>query len=421
MAVSARARELFLAELASRGIVPEGLDDGGYRIVVGDMTLTINLENKGRAFDETGDEAIFTHFVDTILQHATILAQSWEAARGRLFLAAEPSDHDFGDACHQQVSDQVALVLVYLAEPGQHIVWMTPGLLAQLGTSREVAEAHAADNLARLLAETPIETTDVDGHRLGMLSTHSPLKASLIFARNLREKAEPLLGWPLFAVIPCRDFAYLIPESAQALFPGIGKVVIGEYTKRGYPISTEVFRIDAEKVEAVGAFQSPLNPPRGMKVIEHDALLTFFLPRDWEDDVGADGQTLYYDPEEDENYLSVATQLYTAKGDLAPDAARRALAPIAEEEGAPVEDRPGERALVRFSGDDGEMRTWTWAVAGPVTPRHLGLAVFTYHIPAGEADRDETRGRLTMLGEMLPRALFRNEAIREEEGDRGGG
>jgi hypothetical protein len=416
MSVSARAKQLFLAELASRGIVPKELEDGGYRVVLGDLKLTINLENKGREFDETGDEAILKHFVDTILEHQTIPPASWEAARTRLFFAAEPSDHDFGDTCRQQVSDQVCLVLVYMAEQGQHIVWMTPTLLAELGTSREQAEAHAVDNLARLMAETPIETTEVDGHLLGMLATHSPLKASLIFAKNLREKAEPLLGWPLFAVIPCRDFAYLIPESAQALFPRVAQVVIGEYTKRGYPISTEVFKIDSDKVEAVGEFQSPLNPPKGMKVINHDSLLTFFLPRAWEDDKGADGETLYFDPEEEENYLSVATQLYTSKSDLTPETARQALGSTAEQEGVEVEDWPGDRALVHFTGEEGEMRTWTWAVTGPVTPRHLGLVVFTYHIPTEEADSDDTHGRIKMLGEMLPRALFRSDGISEEEG-----
>src|SRR6185369_14534085 len=109
-------------------------------------------------------------------------------------------------------------------------------------------------------------------------------------------------------------------------------------------------------------------------------LLTFFLPRAWEDDVGADGETMYFDPDEEENYLSVATQLYTFKADLPAGMARQALASIAETEGVEVEDWPDERALVHFQGEEGEMRTWTWAVAGPVTPRHLGLAVFTYHL-----------------------------------------
>jgi len=34
-----------------------------------------------------------------------------------------------------------------------------------------------------------------------------------------------------------------------------------------------------------------------MKVINHNSLLSFFLPRAWEDDVAGDGETFYYDPE----------------------------------------------------------------------------------------------------------------------------
>ena len=80
-----------------------------------------------------------------------------------------------------------------------------------------------------------------------------------------------------------------------------------------------------------------------------------------------------------------------------------------------MEDWPGDRALIHYNGVEGEMRTWTWAVAGPVTPRHLGLAVFTYHIPEDEADTDESKARRKMLGQMLPRALFKNDAIQKEE------
>ena len=41
--------------------------------------------------------------------------------------------------------------------------------------------------------------------------------------------------------------------------------------------------------------------------------------------------------------------------------------------------------------------------------------MFSYHIPKDEADSDETRERVKMLGEMLPRALFRSEAVSKEE------
>ena len=103
MAVSARARELFLAELAAHDIVPEEDEDGCYKIVLGEMTLTISLENKSREFEETGDESVLKQFVEVILQHQTMVPQDWESARERLYYAAEPADHNFDDTCLQKV------------------------------------------------------------------------------------------------------------------------------------------------------------------------------------------------------------------------------------------------------------------------------------------------------------------------------
>lgn len=407
MGVSARARELFLAELARRGVEPEELDDGGFRLVIGETTVTVSLENKGREFDETGDESVLTHFVETILAHGDLLPRSWEQAKPRVYLAAEPSDHEFGDACRQEASEQVCLVLVYLSDPGLHIVWLTPDLLQRLGVSREMAEAHAETNVARLLEATPLTTAEADGHTLGLLETHSPLKASLIFAGNLREKVEPALGWPVFAVIPNRDFVYLIPESAEEILGGVGKVVVSEYAKRGYPLSTEVFRVDDAGAKAVGSFQSPLEPPKGMKAIEHDDMLLFFLPEGWEEDADANDDPMYFDPADEDNYLSVATQLFSSAGDIPEDQPRRCLETVAEQEGVEVEDWPGGRAALHYVGEEDGMRVWTWALCGPVSPRRLGLAVFSYHEPLEEADSEAALARVAMLEEMLPRSLFR--------------
>jgi hypothetical protein len=408
MSVSARARELFLAELARRGVTPTELDDGAYLIELDKTRITISLENKGREFDETGDETVLTHFVETILGFKALVPSSWEQAKPRVFMAVEPADHDFGEACHQEVSEQVALVLVYVSDPGEHVVWLTPDLLKRLNVSRERAEAHAEDNLARLLEQTPLTTTRADGHTLGLLSTNSPLKASLIFARNLREKVEGTLGWPIFAVIPTRDFAYLIPESAQPIFGGIGKVVVGEYSKRGYPITTEVFRIDDNGAKAIGAFQGPYNPPKGMKAVDHDKMLTFFLPREWEEDTDMNDDPVYFDPTDEENYLSVATQLFTSERDVPEDQPRRCLTSVAEQEGVEVEDWPGGRAAVHYTSEEEGMRVWTWALCGPVSPRKLGLAVFSHHEPLEAADGEEAKARVAMLASMLPRCLFRD-------------
>jgi hypothetical protein len=415
MSLSGRVRELFLAELERHQLSAEEQEDGTFVILLGGFTVTASLENIAREFEQTGDESLVAHFVQTIRETTQLVPDTWEKARSRLYLSVEPGDHDFGDVYHQHVSDQVALVLVYVSDPAQHIVWITPTMLQAWGVTRERAEAHATDNLARLLDATPLETTEADGHKLGMLATHSPLKASLIFAPNLRAKVESTLGWPILAVIPTRDFCYLIPTSAEALLEGVGRVVIGEYTKRGYPVSTEVFRIDDAGPQATGAFQSPFNPPPGMKAIHHDEMLTFFLPRAWEEDEDANDEPIYFDPAEESNYLSVVTQQFSSTNEIAPDQPHRCLETIARQEDVEVEDWPGGRAAVHFQGQDDDMHVWTWAICGPISPRRLGLAVFSHHEPIVRADSDEVQARIQMLRSMLPRCLFHDREAEEND------
>src|SRR6266404_156026 len=77
--------------------------------------------------------------------------------------------------------------------------------------SESDAAAKAFANLGLALSEATIESQDIDGVPLGFISTTLPFKASLILAPNLREVVGAVLGWPLVAVVPDRNFLYLWP------------------------------------------------------------------------------------------------------------------------------------------------------------------------------------------------------------------
>ena len=115
-------------------------------------------------------------------------------------------------------------------------------------------EAVAANNLATLLAQTRVEHRDIDGVRLGFLASSLPFKAALILAPNLRQVVEPVLGWPLYAVAPARDFLYLWAAERADFAGRVGRVLVDEFTKSPYPISTEVFEISDRGIKAIGAF-----------------------------------------------------------------------------------------------------------------------------------------------------------------------
>src|SRR5262245_65626020 len=95
--------------------------------------------------------------------------------------------------------------------------------LAQLETT-------ASANLAAALAAAKVAHTDIGGVRLGIIETDLACKAALILAPNRREVVSATLGWPLFAVIPDRDFLYLWGAQHRDFVHRIGGVVVREFT-----------------------------------------------------------------------------------------------------------------------------------------------------------------------------------------------
>jgi hypothetical protein len=152
------------------------------------------------------------------------------------------------------MSDRVDRVLVHISPDGRFITWVTPGMLELLLLSEADAAAVAFTNLGRALVASSVQSEDIDGVRLGYLDTTFPSKASLILAPNLREVLGNVLGWPLMAVIPDRDFLYLWAAKHTEFVNRIGSVVVREYSQAAYAISTEVYQITDGTVRAIGEF-----------------------------------------------------------------------------------------------------------------------------------------------------------------------
>src|SRR5262249_51733611 len=158
--------------------------------------------------------------------------------------------HDFGDTIRYGVSDSVCLVLAHLNEAGNQLMWVSEHILNHWQQPRETAEQAAAANLADLLRNAPLNVSEIDGRQVGTFDFHSPFKAALIFASNFREVVEARLGWPLFALIPSRDFVYVFAEKDQPLLGVLGRAAVEEFEKGSYPVSRDVFRLSDEGVEA---------------------------------------------------------------------------------------------------------------------------------------------------------------------------
>jgi hypothetical protein len=247
------AKVLFEEELRKRAIGFVYTRDGRYEIdAEGGGKVLLSLDNVSRDYERDGDPGRIVRFVDTALGVFSPLPP-WRESRSRIYWSAEPcSSEGLDEVLCEKITGKVCRVLVLAVEPGR-IRWLTSKCLESWRVDLEHVRTAAGANLDDLLGEGRLHVEASDGLKLGMLEIDSAFKASLIFAPKFKGFVEADLGWPVLAVIPCRDFIYVFPEGDSVL-GRLGGVVQEEFRKSAYPITTEVLRISDEGIEAIGHF-----------------------------------------------------------------------------------------------------------------------------------------------------------------------
>jgi hypothetical protein len=417
MAVSVEVATLFLREMASRGVPVTVRPDGLYEVRQGSGVNAISLENLSKEFERDRDPDRVLRFVQSILT-APVLP-SWPDARKGLYFAVEPADHDFGDTVREPVSDSVFRILVYLNEQGNQLMWVSADMLARWGQTRAAVEEAAAQNLGELLKSAPLQLTEMDGRTFGTFGINSPFKAALPFAPNFRAVVGAKLGWPLYVLIPSRDFVYVFAEKDQPLLGVLGRAAVEEFEKGAYPVSRDVFRLSDEGLAAVFELQVVRRPGADEQEEESDDLkavrfqggeVTFRIPAAWEEDYEEEDGGDFYDPDEETGTLRLRLRTFRFEGPIDADRVAGMLQGKAEENGVKVERLPDGNSLVfyphDFEEDGEEHRMWVWAIGNPVLPNFARLALFTYTVRADQVEDEEIVELRGLLDGELRRARF---------------
>ena len=247
---------LFERELTRRGVsFSFDNESARYRIEHQGGRLLVSLDNLARAYNRDRDQSRIASFVDAMLG-SRFESRPWPEAQPSILFALEPSDHvepsDLRTPLSKQV-DRVPVVYTLDASP-ETITWITQSMLDGWNISLAQLETTASANLAAALAAAKVAHTDIGGVRLGIIETDLACKPALILAPNRREVVSATLGWPLFAVIPDRDFLYLWGAQHRDFVHRIGGVVVREFTNSPYPLTTEVFETGEAGIVATGAF-----------------------------------------------------------------------------------------------------------------------------------------------------------------------
>ncbi len=184
------ADKLFQLELANRELPFTVTDDGLYRIRFGDVTATVNLENIRRNYERDNEADAIVRFAKQLDVDMFDNIPDWESVKSHLRFSIEPSDYKtgFDDTLREIVSDELVQVFVFTPPDGSRISWITHSMLTEWKVTRLAVVDHADANMNQLIANTKLEIEEIDGVKLGMLSTtDTPFKASLILTKRFRE------------------------------------------------------------------------------------------------------------------------------------------------------------------------------------------------------------------------------------------
>jgi hypothetical protein len=251
------ADDVFESELQKRGIVFAKTADGLYDLQIDDRKITANLENVRRNYDRDRNSRAVVEFVDHATKDVFAQIPTWNEVRPFVRFCLEPSDYETGfeGVIFDTVTDELCRVYVFNSSDGSRITWISKSMLREWKVTRADVVHQADENMNAIVAATKLEYEEIDGVKLGMLSTtEMPFKASLILSPAFRQLVSATHGWPVYIVAPSRDFVYVIPMANRDFLSRVGRVVVDQYRKSGHPITKDVLEVSDQGIKAIGTF-----------------------------------------------------------------------------------------------------------------------------------------------------------------------
>ncbi|MBN1800526.1 MAG: hypothetical protein JW891_03420 [Candidatus Lokiarchaeota archaeon] len=248
------AKQLFEELLLEKNIEIISQTEKTYIINNGSSKLNVTIENLEKEYDRVKSPEIVRLFVDQILNIQEVPSE-WQKASKRIFLSLEPSNYDFENIIYEKITEFTNMVAVYVDENDFGMTWITTNMLQEWNVDIKELRQVAKENMRELFNSVPLKILNFNQTPIVCFETNSLLKASLILSPQLKSKIKSLIGWPILALVPCRDFVYILSEKNLDLVNRLGGIVLKEFSCSGYPLTTEVLKISDNGITAIGKFR----------------------------------------------------------------------------------------------------------------------------------------------------------------------
>ena len=252
--------QIFEAGLHEAGLKFQQLEPDLYRVETTDASsVRAYTGNVRRNFERSHDPAVVDHFI-SMLRDSTRTADlpAWPDAASGLFPMIESTEVQFeSTVIARPLSGKTIVALVHYSPETHSVHFITPVDLGAWKITEQQAWAAAEAAMAKTVGTYRVEVREGGEFPVGLIHAPEPYKASAILSAALKERLKDTLGWPVYAVAPCRDFVMLMRKKDHGYLGRVGDVVLREFKDSAYPLSTEVWELSDAGAKAIGEFPIP--------------------------------------------------------------------------------------------------------------------------------------------------------------------
>lgn len=249
--------ERFKILVEKNGMHIDSIDNTGLiYLKSGEYDLKASLDNLRKDFKRDKDTSIIDDFVQKMLSVSKSVSYNWNDVKDSVYWKIVPKYDTsfFNSSLHETLTEDTWKTIV-VSHDGR-FTWITKDDLSEWKITKQRLDSQINANSNKLLEYAKITFDTIAQRKLGMIEIeHTSLKSSLLLASDLKKKVKQYFGFPIYAVIPVRDFCYIFSQKDFEFFSKrIGDIVVDEYTNSGYSITTEILKISDRGIESVGKF-----------------------------------------------------------------------------------------------------------------------------------------------------------------------